>query len=206
MDWSLMQPHAKHPFLRMDLGYKNPMVYYAAIILDPIMRFSWLFYVVFPGQRQHSAATSYFIGLGEIFRRFMWNFFRMENEHMTNVGQFIAARDVPLPFSIQKSPSGTPRADIPAVPQPVSRTGSIAARTMGSVRRGMVRMTSSIRITHAEDFARRSNTKEREPKGKLPDETDDTSGADAESEEEEREQDRRLAEQQEIEMRDIEEG
>jgi xenotropic and polytropic retrovirus receptor 1 len=23
MDWSLMQPHAKHPFLRSDLGYKR---------------------------------------------------------------------------------------------------------------------------------------------------------------------------------------
>lgn len=26
MDWSLMQPHAPHPFLRTDLGYKSPGV------------------------------------------------------------------------------------------------------------------------------------------------------------------------------------
>jgi len=27
MDWSLMQPHAPHPFLRTDLGYRSPWVY-----------------------------------------------------------------------------------------------------------------------------------------------------------------------------------
>ena len=66
------------------------------------MRSSWLFYVVFPGQRQHSAATAFLIAVGEVFRRFMWNFFRMENEHMMNVRRFIASRDVPLPFSLHE--------------------------------------------------------------------------------------------------------
>src|SRR5271155_1891702 len=90
-------------------------VYYVAIVLDPIMRSSWLFYVVFPGQKQHSAATSFFLALGEVFRRFMWNFIRMENEHMTNVGHFIASRDVPLPFllpgaeNLSPQPSPAPR-------------------------------------------------------------------------------------------------
>jgi len=66
------------------------------------MRSTWLFYVVFPGSRQHqhSAVTAFLISLGEILRRFMWNFFRMENEHMANASRFIASRDVPLPFSL----------------------------------------------------------------------------------------------------------
>ena len=64
------------------------------------MRSSWLFYIVVPGQSQHSAVTAFFIALGEVFRRFMWNFFRMENEHMTNARRFIVSRDVPLPFSL----------------------------------------------------------------------------------------------------------
>ena len=176
MDWSLMQPHAPHPFLRHDLGYKsanvtspyfknNKKVYYIAMIIDPIMRSSWLFYVIFPGQKQNSAATSFFLALGEVFRRFMWNFFRMENEHMTNVGHFIASRDVPLPFSL---PS-------PALPdtileaQPPAFERSLTARTMGSMKRGMVRMTSSLRVKHAEDFGRRPSVEEKGPlKGKLP--------------------------------------
>ncbi|KAL3275926.1 hypothetical protein HHI36_020662 [Cryptolaemus montrouzieri] len=30
----------------------------------------------------------------EVFRRFMWNFFRLENEHLNNVGKFRAVRDI----------------------------------------------------------------------------------------------------------------
>ena len=63
------------------------------------MRSSWIFYVVIP-DHQHSPITSFLIALGEILRRFMWNFFRMENEHMMNARRFIASRDVPLPFSL----------------------------------------------------------------------------------------------------------
>ena len=28
------------------------------------------------------------------FRRFIWNFFRLENEHLNNCGQFRAVRDI----------------------------------------------------------------------------------------------------------------
>jgi hypothetical protein len=142
------------------------------------MRFSWLFYVVFPGQKQHSAATSFFIALGEVFRRFIWNFFRVENEHMTNVGQFIAARDVPLPFSIPD-----PTSDDNVEAQPVITKHNLATKTMGTMRRGMVRMTSSIRVKHAEDFGRKQFVPDKGMKGKLPDETDDTSEAEAEEDE-----------------------
>lgn len=30
----------------------------------------------------------------EVFRRFMWNFFRLENEHLNNCGKFRAVRDI----------------------------------------------------------------------------------------------------------------
>lgn len=30
----------------------------------------------------------------EVFRRFMWNFFRLENEHLNNCGKFRAIRDI----------------------------------------------------------------------------------------------------------------
>jgi hypothetical protein len=180
-------------------------------VIDPIMRFSWLFYVIFPGERQHSAATSFFIALGEIFRRFMWNFFRVENEHMTNVGHFIASRDVPLPFSIPY-----PTSDDQVEAQPVVAGRSLGSKAMGTMRRGMVRMTSSIRIKHAEDFGRKLNVPDRGQKGKLPDETDDTSEGEAEDEEIAREQDatreedearvarmRELTPSRDVEMRDM---
>ncbi len=30
----------------------------------------------------------------EVFRRFIWNFFRLENEHLNNCGKFRAVRDI----------------------------------------------------------------------------------------------------------------
>ena len=31
----------------------------------------------------------------------MWNFFRLENEHLNNCGHFRAIKDIPLPFHIR---------------------------------------------------------------------------------------------------------
>lgn len=42
----------------------------------------------------------------EVFRRFMWNYFRLENEHLNNVGKFRAVRDIsvaPMDHSDQVS-------------------------------------------------------------------------------------------------------
>ena len=148
-----------------------------AMIIDPIMRSSWLFYVAFPGRNQHSAATSFFLALGEVFRRFIWNFFRMENEHMTNVGHFVASRDVPLPFSLPSSRLDT-ETSLEAQPPPSERSSS--TKTMGTMKRGLVRMTSSLRAKHAEDFGRRPGQEKGPRKGNLPDETDCSSDNEAE--------------------------
>lgn len=99
-DWSLGDPHAKHPFLRKELAYKKVWWYYCAIIIDPILRFNWVLYTVIPLQLQHSAVTSFGVSLAEIIRRGIWSIFRVENEHCTNVGRFRASRDVPLPYHI----------------------------------------------------------------------------------------------------------
>ncbi len=32
----------------------------------------------------------------EVFRRFVWNFFRVENEHLNNAGAFRAVRDISI--------------------------------------------------------------------------------------------------------------
>lgn len=37
----------------------------------------------------------------EIFRRAVWNIFRLENEHLNNCGKFRVCDDVPLPFETQ---------------------------------------------------------------------------------------------------------
>lgn len=100
MDWSLGQTNSKHFLLRDHLFYGSPLYYYAAIVVDVILRFQWLFYVFFTSQIQQLAVTSFGVALAEILRRFIWMFFRMENEHCTNVVLFRASRDSPLPYMI----------------------------------------------------------------------------------------------------------
>jgi len=103
MDWSLGDSSAKHPFLRQMLGYKKVQWYYAAMFIDPILRFNWVPYVVNPLQLQHSAVTSFAVAFSEVCRRGMWSIFRVENEHCTNVQRFRASRDVPLPYDTPSS-------------------------------------------------------------------------------------------------------
>jgi hypothetical protein len=104
MDWSLLQPNANKSFLRDVRGYKNPYYYYIAMILDPILRFNWIFYSIYTSNIQHSSLVSFLVGFSEVSRRGMWTLFRVENEHCSNVALFKAFRDVPLPYKIESSP------------------------------------------------------------------------------------------------------
>jgi hypothetical protein len=104
MDWSLLQPHANKRFLRDVRGYKNKYWYYLATVLDPILRFNWIFYSIYTQDIQHSTLVSFLVGLSEVSRRGMWTLFRVENEHCSNVARFKAFRDVPLPYELESSP------------------------------------------------------------------------------------------------------
>ncbi|OAE19751.1 hypothetical protein AXG93_2958s1270 [Marchantia polymorpha subsp. ruderalis] len=68
-------------------------------ILNVILRLAWLQSIVrfrF-GQMDFQVADFTFAAL-EVIRRGMWNFFRIENEHLNNVGKYRATKTVPLPF------------------------------------------------------------------------------------------------------------
>lgn len=100
MDWSLGQTNSKHFLLRDNLFFGKPEYYYTAICVNVILRFQWIFYAFFSNQIQQLAVTSFAIAVAEIVRRFIWFFFRLENEHCTNVTLFRASRDSPLPYSL----------------------------------------------------------------------------------------------------------
>jgi hypothetical protein len=105
MDWSLLQPHIKPRLLRSVRGYKSPIPYYVAMILDIILRLNWVLYAKYTHDTQHSTVASFFIAFTEATRRGMWMLFRVENEHCANVVGFKASRDVPLPYKLQKDGS-----------------------------------------------------------------------------------------------------
>lgn len=110
-DWGLFQPNATEPYLRNEIVYPKTF-YYAAIPMDIILRLGWIF-LVFPSvwssitlDKVLNLSTSsnisglivYFLALVEVCRRIVWALIRLENEHVQNVGQFRAIKDVPLPF------------------------------------------------------------------------------------------------------------
>ncbi|KAF9172941.1 hypothetical protein BGX21_002427 [Mortierella sp. AD011] len=105
MDWGLFRFGKRgggangHPFLRQELVYSNIRVYYIAIVLDLLGRFSWIFRLI--PMNVNAMVLSFTLALIEVLRRWQWNFFRLENEHLNNCGQFRAIKDIPLPFQIR---------------------------------------------------------------------------------------------------------
>lgn len=75
------------------------------MVLDPTLRFNWIFYAIYTSDTQHSSVVSFVVSLSEVLRRGMWTLFRVENEHCTNVENAKASRDVPLPYKLTEQSS-----------------------------------------------------------------------------------------------------
>ncbi|RZF47983.1 hypothetical protein LSTR_LSTR002049 [Laodelphax striatellus] len=98
MDWGLLDRHAgENKFLREEIVYSSTGFYYFAIIEDLVLRFSWAYTFILTemGLINPEVMLSLTAPL-EVFRRFMWNFFRLENEHLNNCGKFRAVRDISI--------------------------------------------------------------------------------------------------------------
>ncbi|XP_048846107.1 xenotropic and polytropic retrovirus receptor 1 homolog [Brienomyrus brachyistius] len=98
MDWGLFDRSAgENTFLREEIVYPQKAYYYCAIVEDVILRFAWTIQIslttlnIFPSA---SDILSTVLAPLEVFRRFVWNFFRLENEHLNNCGEFRAVRDI----------------------------------------------------------------------------------------------------------------
>ncbi|KAK3679712.1 Xenotropic and polytropic retrovirus receptor 1 [Recurvomyces mirabilis] len=117
-DWSMpLNINSKpYPFLRKTLAYrKHVWWYYAAMAVDVLLRFNWIFYIIFQHDTQHSSLVSFLVSFSEVIRRSIWVLFRIENEHCTNIGRSRAARDPELPFDLPPSESTSiQQADGPA--------------------------------------------------------------------------------------------
>lgn len=98
MDWGLFDRNAgENTFLREEIVYPHKAYYYSAIVEDVLLRFSWILTISlttltdFHGMSDILATV---LAPLEVFRRFVWNFFRLENEHLNNCGEFRAVRDI----------------------------------------------------------------------------------------------------------------
>lgn len=101
MDWSLLSfRNKRQPLLRSELLYPDHVsIYYFAMVTNTLGRFSWVSYI--PEKGPDMLARTFFVAFFELLRRFQWNFFRLENEHLGNVDQYRVTREVPLPYPLE---------------------------------------------------------------------------------------------------------
>ena len=177
IDWSLGHSGVEWRLLREPLGFSWPPIYYIAMVVDPIFRFNWIFYLIGPNELQQSALLPFFVSLSEIFRRAFWALFRVENEHMTNVGMFRASRDLPLPYNVSGAKtsidedetdesSGAPldEEQMGQIPKIVS-----TPKPMSTPRR----VGTAITMAHAHDFERRKPEDSSSDESESPDDDEE---------------------------------
>ncbi|XP_017218409.1 phosphate transporter PHO1 homolog 3 [Daucus carota subsp. sativus] len=101
-DWGLLNRKSTNPWLRDKLLVPYRSVYFAAIALNVLLRFSWIQLVLdLKVSFLHRQTMIAIIAVLEIIRRGVWNFFRLENEQLNNAGKYRAFKSVPLPFNYE---------------------------------------------------------------------------------------------------------
>ncbi|KAI9280072.1 EXS family-domain-containing protein [Sporodiniella umbellata] len=101
-DWGLIVFGSKHLFLRDEIVFYQ-WTYYIAIVSNISLRFTWALGLLKSGLNGQSFGI--LIAALEAYRRIQWNFFRLENEHLNNCGQYRAIKEIPLPYSLLENKS-----------------------------------------------------------------------------------------------------
>jgi xenotropic and polytropic retrovirus receptor 1 len=100
MDWGLGKK--EHGYLGPLLMYPRKYYYFCTIALDLVLRFMWVLTLVPPSSGAAFAVPEYLTALSmmlELFRRTVWGFFRLENEHRSNASGYRRVDFVPLHFN-----------------------------------------------------------------------------------------------------------
>ncbi|XP_062106606.1 phosphate transporter PHO1 homolog 3-like [Humulus lupulus] len=100
IDWGLLRRDSRNPWLRDKLILQQKSVYFVAMVVNVVLRLAWMQTVLqFKVDSLHPKVLVAIVASLEIIRRGIWNFFRIENEHLNNVGKYRAFKSVPLPFN-----------------------------------------------------------------------------------------------------------
>jgi len=101
MDWGLGS--RQHRFLRGNLLFK-PYIYYLAICFDVFGRFAWMWALMeYPIPGVDGIYLTLIFGFLEITRRSMWSVFRIENEHLENISNSRAFKEISLPSDLRSA-------------------------------------------------------------------------------------------------------
>lgn len=99
MDWGLGRK--EYSYLGPRLMYPKKSAYYITIAMDLVLRSMWVLSLLPPSSGAAFALPAYLYSLQvilELFRRTIWGFFRLENEHRSNVNRYRRVDFVPLHF------------------------------------------------------------------------------------------------------------
>ena len=100
MDWGLGR--IEYKLLGPRLMYPKRSMYYAIMALDLVLRFAWVLTLIPPDTGASFALPHYLTAVSmilELYRRTVWGFLRLENEHRSNTAGFRRVGFVPLHFS-----------------------------------------------------------------------------------------------------------
>jgi len=95
-DWGFFEKDSPHRFLRKHMAYPHPWLYYLAIPVNFAFRCAWI--VTLSENPANPTLRDFFLALVEALRRFQWNLYRLEYEHLTNMDKFRTTKHVPLTF------------------------------------------------------------------------------------------------------------
>ncbi|MCO5552259.1 hypothetical protein L7F22_005771 [Adiantum nelumboides] len=99
IDWGLLRTKSKNYLLRDQLILERKAVYFVSMVLNSFLRLAWLQSITrIEISNIDRRITDFLFASLEVIRRGHWNFYRLENEHLNNVGKFRAIKTVPLPF------------------------------------------------------------------------------------------------------------
>ncbi|KAG0745260.1 hypothetical protein G6F62_005015 [Rhizopus arrhizus] len=135
MDWGLLELKSKNFLLRDDVVFYR-WTYYIAVPINIILRFAWT--LNFATSKLSSDLIGFIIAILEIYRRIQWNFFRLENEHINNCGNYRAIKEIPLPFAFSEANKGAVehveegRIQLPIGPQEIDVSNVVSSELAGS--------------------------------------------------------------------------
>jgi hypothetical protein len=110
MDWGLGQGRMFYQSKVDEIGSSKHgkmiiypfWVYVAVISINILARFLWLPFLLYQRNYNYSIEYGWYtLGLVEIFRRFQWNFIRVEIEHVHNCEKYQVTTEIALPFTSQ---------------------------------------------------------------------------------------------------------
>jgi hypothetical protein len=152
MDWGFLNKNAgENKYLREQIIYSKKFYYYISIILNIIFRYIWMINIFLHFNSlfaEYSDLIGFIFAFIEIFRRFIWNYFRLENEHLNNCGEFRAVRDISIRPTLIENDNrslyrNNERTRTTIIEIPMSRINDSRRETIESIRR---------KKTNAEEF------------------------------------------------------